>query len=411
MKKIILVGFLCLLFMINDQAKACTTFLISGKYTVDGKAILYKNRDTGEMKNALVLFNDGIYKYMGVVNGTKKEWNKAVWGGYNETGFAIINSAAYNNNIGDTTTFTNQDGIVMKKALMVCSSLKDFENFLDTLAKPRGVNSNFGVIDAQGGAAYYETGNYKYVKVDANDPTVAPNGILIRTNHSMSSDLSKGFGFNRFENASRLLNEASEKKNLSPQFLLNTVTRSLYHPRIDRDLSVDIPATRDEAKYEFFMDYIPRISTSSSFMIVGAKNEEHIEDVMMWTILGFPLTSVAIPTWLSAGNLPKAVSMDENLKSPICTAALNFKDECFPIKIDKGLNYINLSVVLNQEKTGYMQLLKPIEEAIFDKANELIAELEKGKKSEKDILSFNVWIDEFLEKNYKEQFNVNLFTN
>lgn len=193
---IVILGFFLIL---AEQAFPCTTFIISGKYTADGKPILFKNRDTKEMSNALVLFEDGKYKYMGLVDGKEEKWNKSVWGGYNEKGFAIINSAAYNNNVGDTIKIPGHDGIVMKKALMFCASLEDFETLLDTLSKPLGVNSNFGVIDAYGGAAYYETGNYKYVKVDANDTTVAPHGIIIRTNHSMSSDLSKGFGFNRFE--------------------------------------------------------------------------------------------------------------------------------------------------------------------------------------------------------------------
>ncbi len=408
MKKIFLIGLISFLILFNKQVNACTSFIISGKYTTDGKSILYKNRDTGEMKNSLAMFNDGKYKYMGVVNSTKKGWDKAIWGGYNETGFAIINTAAYNNNIGDTTKEGGHDGAVMKMALKVCSSLEDFEYFLDTLTKPRGVNSNYGVIDANGGAAYYETGNFKYVKVDANDPIAAPNGIIIRTNHSMSADLSKGFGFNRFNNATRIVNEAAKQKKLSPHFLMNAVSRSLYHPRVDRDLSVNIPKNKAQAKYEFFMDFIPRISTSSTMMIVSARDTEHVEETMMWTILGFPLTSVAVPAWLSSDELPEVAAMGEDLEAPICTAALKFKDECFPIKIDHGENYINLAVVLNQEKTGYMQLLKPIEDEIYDRANSLIDEMTAGSKTKKDILAYYQWLDQYLTKSYKKNFNYNL---
>jgi len=409
MKKITLLGILCLIFIFADQTIACTSFIISGKHTVDGKPILFKNRDTGEMKNSLVIFNDGKYKYMGVVDGTEKGWNRSIWGGYNETGFAIINTAAYNNNIGDTTSVNGHDGILMKMALKVCSSLEDFEYFLDTLAKPRGVNSNYGVIDANGGAAYYETGNNKYVKVDANDPIAAPNGILVRTNHSMNANLDQGFGFNRYENAVRILNQALKQNDLSPEFLFKTLPRSLYHPRINTDLAVNLPANNDFPKYEFFVDYIPRIATASTCMIVGAKDKAHVEDAMMWTILGFPLTSVAIPAWLSSGEVPKAMAMDENYESPICTAALKFKDECFPIKIDHGENYINIAAVMNQEGNGYLQLLQPIEKEIFTKANLLISEMENGRKSKKDIKSYYEWVDKYLSNSYKEKFNYNLF--
>jgi len=121
-------------------------------------------------------------------------------------------------------------------------------------------------------------------------------------------------------------------------------------------------------------------------MIIGAKDQEHVKDAMMWTILGFPLTSVAIPTWISAGNkLPKVVTMDKSFKSPICTAALKFKEECFPITHDKGWNYLNLSVVVNQQNNGYMQLLQPIEDEIFNKGNLLISEIEKDEKNRRRL--------------------------
>ncbi len=411
MKKIRLITLFSLFVFFARPAISCTTFIISGKYTTDGKPLLFKNRDTETMDNALVLFKDGKYKYLGEVNAEKDRWKNSVWGGYNEAGFAIINSAAYVNNLGDTSRVKGHDGMVIKKALMYCSSLKDFENLLDTLPKPMGVNSNFGVIDAHGGAAYYETGNYRYVKYDANDPMVAPRGILVRTNHSMSADLTEGFGFNRYDNAWGILNQAWEENKLTPQYLFKTIPRSLYHPRTRTDLSVNIPERRDVPDFRFFIDYIPRYQTSSSFMIVGAKDEKHIEETMMWTILGFPLTSIAIPAWLSAGEIPKSLQMNEKYKAPICNAALKFKEECFPITMDKGFNYINLSVVLNQEGTGYMQLLQPVEKEIFERANLLIIDLDKDVKSKNDILAFYAWIDKYIEEYYKNKLDYDLFDN
>jgi hypothetical protein len=388
---------------------ACTTFLISGKYTKDGKPILFKNRDTDNMQNSLVFFDDGKYKYIGLVDGTA-EWKSMVWGGYNETGFAIINSVAYNNNIGDTSKFMDQEGVVMKLALQNCRTLEDFENLLKALPKPMGLDANFGVIDAYGGGAYYETGNYGFTKYDVNDTKNSSNGILVRTNHSMSADLTKGFGFCRYTTAINALNKAADEKTISPEFLFNNISRNLYHSLTKTNLLSDIPAQRDVPEYKFFIDYIPREATASAIMIVGAKDEKHTKDAMMWTILGFPLTSVAIPTWISAGDrLPKAVTMDNSFKSPICKAALTFKAKCFPLTYDRGLNYINLSVLINQQNNGYMQLLNPIEEEIFRNTNLLITEMENGSKTEKDIAVLYGWIDKYLSDKYKEQFDLNLF--
>lgn len=164
--------------VLTTSADACTTFIISGRHTPDGRPILYKHRDTGTLDNAVAYFSDGKYSYIGIVN-SDKEWKDMVWGGYNSAGFAIMNSAAYNNNIGDTSKFIDQEGVLMKIALQRCATLEDFEALLMELPKPLGVDANFGVIDASGGAAYYETGQYGFKKIDANDQAVAPFGILI----------------------------------------------------------------------------------------------------------------------------------------------------------------------------------------------------------------------------------------
>ena len=408
-KKSVLLYVLCFFLLAGTKTLACTTFIISGKHTADGKPILFKNRDTDQKQNSLVFFNDGLYKYIGLADGTE-EWNKMVWGGYNETGFAIINSAAYNNNEGDTSSFKDQEGVIMKLALQKCATLKDFENLLESLPKPMGLDANFGVIDAYGGASYYETGNYNFKKFDANDPSVAPDGFLIRTNYSTRADLTKGYGFCRYNTAMKTISDAAAGNKITPEFLFDSISRNLRHSLTKTNLWKEMPKERNTPEFKFFIDYIPRNITAATIMIVGAKDPKHTKDTMMWTILGFPLTSVAIPTWISGGSiLPKAVTMDENFHSPICSAALKFKEECFPITYDRGYNYINLSVIINQQNTGYLQLLKPVEKEIFDKAAVLTASLEKGEKIPNDIQSFYKWIDQYLSETYKVQFNYNLF--
>ena len=408
MRKIGFIVILCVLVLSETiQSLACTTFLISGKYAADGKPLMYKNRDTDEMQNSLAYFTDGKYKYIGLVDG-KKDWEKAVWGGYNETGFAIINTAAYNNNLGDTTKFKDQEGVVMKRALQTCHNLADFEKLLEAWPKPIGVDANFGVIDAFGGAVYYETGNRDFQKYDANDPAIAPNGLLIRTNHSMRADLTKGFGFCRFQTAEGVLKLAAADKQLTPQFLFNHLSRNLTHSLTKTDLWTEIPAKRDVPEFKFFIDYIPRVITSAAILIVGAKDQQQAGQAMMWTVLGFPLTSVAIPVWIAGGeSLPKAVTMNNELQSPICKAALKFKADCFPITYDRMNNYINLSAVINREKTGYLQVLQPIEAGIFEKA----VQMKNGPQTAQEIQSFYNWVDQYLEKSYQTQFGLELFNN
>jgi hypothetical protein len=398
---------IALLFTVNSVL-ACTTFIISGEHTHNGKPLLFKNRDTGCMDNALVFFDDGKYKYIAVVNGNEK-WDKEVWGGYNETGFAIVNSAAYNNTTNDTTDYKDQEGVVMKMALQYCRTLQDFEHLLDTLKKPMGVDSNFGVIDACGGASYYETGNYAYKKFDANDPDVAPHGFLVRTNFSVSGDTTDGYGYIRHNTAFKVINEGLERDQFTPEYAFDNLSRNFYHSLTETDLTDDIPVSRDQHDLRFFIDYIPRVSTSSAMLIVGAQNESHADEAMMWTVLGSPLCSVAVPVWLSAGKpLPRVLAMNDSLRSPLCNAALAFKKDCFPVTRGSGQKYINLAAVINQEQNGFLQLLKPVEKEVYAKAEILINKLSNGNKSHGDVQAFYSWVDGYLNRKYKDSLDYSL---
>ncbi len=408
MKTLVMIFLFFALILADQSVNACTTFIISGKYTEDGKPILFKHRDADVLDNALNVFEDGKYRYIGLVN-SNKEWDKMVWGGYNSAGFAIINSAAYNNNTGDTTKLKDQEGVIMKLALMYCKTLRDFENLLDTLRKPLGADANFGVIDAGGGAAYYETGNFRYVKYDVNDPGVAPKGYLVRTNHSFSGTPDAGYGYVRYNTAVASMEEASASHSFTPRYLFNHISRNLTHSLTHTNLMDNMAENRSIPDFRFFIDYIPRVSTSASILIVGATDEKHVNDMVMWTIPGFPFTSVAIPVWLKGGSkLPDIVSMKGNLHSPLCDAALKLKEACFPVIRDRGQNYINIAAVVNRQNTGYIQMLQPVEDTVFIKTNQMMAELDNVPLPENRIQEFYHWLDGYLDKSYQKLFNIKL---
>ena len=67
MKKIVLV--LGVFFFLTEwNVSACTTAVISGKATKDGRPMLWKNRDTWSLNNKIMIFHDGKYPYVGLVN-------------------------------------------------------------------------------------------------------------------------------------------------------------------------------------------------------------------------------------------------------------------------------------------------------------------------------------------------------
>ena len=50
-----IIAFLILIFSF-EPLQACTTAIVSGKYTTDGRPLLFKQRDTPQLENKLWLF-------------------------------------------------------------------------------------------------------------------------------------------------------------------------------------------------------------------------------------------------------------------------------------------------------------------------------------------------------------------
>jgi hypothetical protein len=396
MKTISIVAFLSIITL--QIAVPCTTAVVSGKATVDGRPLLLKNRDADDLQNKLVTFLDGKYHFVGLVNSRDRE-NKEVWSGYNNAGFAIMNSAAYNLKGDDTTTLADREGFIMKQALEVCASLADFESLLVSLPKPLGVEANFGVIDAFGGAAYFEVNNFHYTKFDANDPAVAPNGYLIRTNYSCAGEENKGFGYIRYATAEKLFADEFGSKKLSAGFLINDVPRCLVHSFTKEDLGKSLPKNSKDTTYAFFRDYIPRYYSAAATVVQGVRPSESTTLMTMWTALGFPLTSVIVPVWLlEDGSLPSILIADTSGHAPLCDMALTLKAKVFPVQNDARENYINIAPLMNKEKTGIRQRLSLVEEKVFARANTSLTEWRKKKVNETEAKKFYQWLDTELPK-------------
>lgn len=396
MKKIYIVAILSLFSL--QAADSCTTAVVSGKATDDGRPLLLKNRDADDLQNKLVAFLDGKRHFVGLVNARDKE-NKEVWSGYNDAGFAIMNSAAYNLKEDDTTSLADREGFIMKHALEVCATLADFESLLVRLPKPLGVEANFGVIDAVGGAAYFEVNNFRYTKFDANDPAVAPNGYLIRTNYSCAGEENKGFGYIRYATAERLFRKEFEAKKLSAGFLIDDVPRCLVHSFTKEDLRKKLPRSSTDTTYAFFRDYIPRYYSSAATVVQGVRPSESASLMTMWTALGFPLTSVIVPVWLlEDGSLPVILTADTSGNAPMCDLALTLKEKVFPVQNDARENYINIAPLMNKENTGIRQTLSLVEARVFEKARRALASWRKRTVDEDEAKALYRWIDTELPK-------------
>ena len=369
---------------------SCTTAVVSGKATPDGRPILYKNRDTNTLHSRLVYSTSGKYSFIGMTNPNDLE-NKNILNGHNSAGFAIMNSDSYNINYPEIKENQRRDGEIMRLALESCSTLEDFEKLLNSLSKPLRLSSNFGVIDAHGGAAYYETGNLGFVKYDANNPDIAPFGYIIRTNYSFSGKPEDGKGYSRYLQAQELLYSSSLTNSLTPKFFLQDVSRSLVHGLTKIDLN------KYDEQFSAFRDFIPRYFTASVVTIQGVKPTESPSLTTSWTILGTSLGSVTIPLWLNSNKtFPKVLTSDSKQVTPMDEWASAIKKKLFPIQKGEGSDYIHVPTLL---------VIKPklisIENEIIQRCELILNEWRnKDKINEKELTNFYSWIDTYIHEKY-----------
>ena len=76
------------------------------------------------------------------------------------------------------------------------------------------LSSNFSVIDAFGGAAYFEVSDTAFVRFD-----VPAGGYLFRTNYSLSRNPGRGRGFARYGTMEKIM---AERRSFDPAFFLQT---------------------------------------------------------------------------------------------------------------------------------------------------------------------------------------------
>ena len=285
-----------------DGLSACTIAVISGRITGDQRPILWKNRDfISAPRNEVAFLTDGKYRVIGVVNAGNRT---SVWMGQNEAGLCIGNSLSLDLKNGKRNRGPG-NGRFMKEVLQTCATVDDVVAYLETTNKTgRQTIGNFGIIDATGGAAMFEIGPSSFHMFDANDPQVAPDGYIVRSNFSTTAQqleplpspdqCKKIASAGRYCRACELLSGCQQT--LSIEYFLQNMAR---------DLAVDgtpVPGSIN-ANGGTLPDFIPtqntisRHTTVSAAVFHGVKQGEDPRTTTMWVTLGDPKFSIAVPCW------------------------------------------------------------------------------------------------------------------
>lgn len=389
-KAIYLIILICILTSLSLLAgEECTVAVISGKATVDGRPLLWKNRDTSHLNNEVAYFDDGRFPYIGVINAGDRS---QVWMGVNAAGFAIMNSESQDLE-GDTL---DAEGTFMKQALMECATAAEFETLLiRTNETDRDTKANFGVIDSTGAAVIFETGNTTFTKFDANEPDTAPLGFVARANFAKTGT-GKGYGHIRYNRANELLEKFIREQNLSHETMLKYIARDLKNDKTD---PYPLPFTGSEdgnpVGYLKTHDSINRFRTASCAVFHGVLPGESAKLTTMWIILGEPVCGVAVPLWAAAGKVPPELDGDK-------TSLLNdiihqIEGNVYP---DSSLKkYLNTAGLVNTDWPNSMPELLKIESKIVNKTRSKLNTWRKSFPYPEHIFKFeNNIVNEVVKK-------------
>ena len=400
MKKIVL---LTIALFAVSIAYACTSFIISGKATPSGKPMMFKHRDTDELNNRIAHFQGDKYAFMGLVNAPSLDGE--VWAGMNDAGLCIMNTASYNLREDQLDCAMDREGEFMYNVLGQCANIQEFEDWLETYPQPWGVEANFGIIDAQGGAAYYEINNHRWIKYDVNEEA---NGYRVVTNFSFAGRYEDYEGWERYQTATAIMQEKfSRDEEMTAIDAINYFSRPYRHELLQVNYTPN-----NTPEYAVDQDFIPRRITSAVIVFEGVKAGEAPIHTIMWAALGYPACAVAIPLLMNAKYLPTYMSArgkkGDALHSEMCDASLKIKDTwVFPMKISNGKRYICLQNVLigTANKPAILSCTNKVESKIQQDFLPLYQQWTEGALPDQ---SFYKWYEQITKqwmKDYCSAFN------
>lgn len=343
--------------------KGSTAVIAGASITSENRPILWGSidSDNDDVRVEYVEGENGEHSYVALFYSDDKFLSSPLIG-MNNYGFAILSCNSTNlEDDGLHPSKMNREGRISEIALKSCKSIDDFADLLERLPKPLGVQANFGVIDCYGDGAFFETDNNHYVKFDLKDN---PQDLLIRTNYSRSGRKNEGEGYIREKNVMALLEPFIETKEISSEIFTEYLSNSFYNDLLQKDFSISGDHWVADS------DFISAYNTIASVAVEGcvpiSKNENPSKRVvekeyLMWTSLGYPPCSEIFSVKCAKNGVPEDLQgISGSYHSPQSDRVKERRNDVFHFPGEDGKRYIDMTKLMNNQSTGYIQTLRPL---------------------------------------------------
>jgi hypothetical protein len=276
--------------VIEDWGQACSSVIVTGNATKDGRAVLMKNRDLIEQPMNIPIYVPATYStfaYVGVNTNTM---------GINEKGLAVMNT--YMPALAGSEPITG-NLILNQRILEYFESVSDVADALNNSYSIIGpvhrsnmgsVATCVGVVDRFGAGAFFEisdTKAYAQYVVDGYDS---------RANHPrIFPTVSTGPSGRDQYLLDALDNVYAENGYISPEHVMQNVSRYVHHKELgSANFSIDGEAC----------------NPTTVATMVAVSGDERYDGMLncMWTACGpNPLVGLFVPSMVCAEGIPESI--------------------------------------------------------------------------------------------------------
>ena len=277
----------CLFFFLLWELSAASTIgIATGSRTVDGRPLLFKNRDRTDVFPPDVQYYQGssaLGEYSYVYHKNLNQSYTRVRMGINSVGFGIGNTDS--ENLSGAGTGMN-NGAFLALAIRTCANLQDFRNLLNSTNGARNVHAHIGVIDSSGAGSLFEVDGYTYFELPVID-SVATMANTAKYHPNAGPPAPNSTSPAREARAIELF-ELAPPQGLDYRYFVQEIIKDYCrNQQIENSMPIGQYQTNP---------VLSRYKTVAGAVIHGCKpGDDPLIESAMWLTLGEPSLSVALP--------------------------------------------------------------------------------------------------------------------
>jgi len=287
------------IFLLLSNLAASTIGIATGKAAVDGRPLLFKNKDRTDNYPSDVNFYQGsVSEYSYVFQQNHGQNHERARMGINSVGFGIVYTTSENLDGAGSGLYGSQFSAI---ALKTCSTIQDFRDLLDSTNGDRRVHEHFGIIDSSGYGSLFEVDGCSYIEIQIVD-SIGTMANTAKYHPSAGPPANGSTSPDREARAEYLLTHGPAE-GLDYQYFVNEIIKDFSHSQEDED---NMPVGQYSTN-----PVLSRYKTAAGCVINGVKPGDDPEiEGCMWLCLSEPSLSIALPFFSNTPEIPAVIRAD-----------------------------------------------------------------------------------------------------